>query len=88
MVSNKKVKMVRAVETKHNMDQKATHPRANCLADSEKKVCEGRGQVEETLEGRVVGRGADGLDWTLATMGSSIATQLLPVASLSGYLCK
>ena len=80
--------MVRAVEMKQSTDQKATQPKANCLAESEKNVSEGRGQVEETLVGRVVegSCSAGGFMEILLTRGSSIATQLLPVASLSGYL--
>ena len=58
MVSNRKVKIVRAVEMKQSTDQNATHPKANCLAESEKNVSEGRGQVKETLGDRVVEEGS------------------------------
>ena len=79
--------MVSAVEMKQSTDQKATQPKANCLAESEKNVSEGRGQVEETLMGIVVvGSLAMGDAEISLRRGSSIATQLLPVASESGYL--
>ena len=75
---------------KQSTDQNATQPKANCLAESEKNVSEGRGQVEEALVGRVAelegsGSAGDGTE-ILLRRGSSIATQLLPVSSLSGYL--
>ena len=41
--------MVRDVEMKHSIDQNATQPKANSLAESEKYVSVGRGQ-EETLD--------------------------------------
>ena len=87
-MSSKKVKMVRAVEMKQRIDQKATQPRANCLAESEKNVCDGTGQVEDALVCMVVEVGSLGLGEAamFATRGSSRATQLLPVSSLSGYL--
>ena len=79
--------MVSAVEMKQSTDQKATQPKANCLAESEKNVSEGRGQVEEILTGIVVvGSLAMGDAEISLRRGSSIATQLLPVASESGYL--
>lgn len=53
-MSRRKVKTVREVEMKQSTDQNATHPRANSLAESEKKVCEGSGQEEDALSGSVV----------------------------------
>ena len=79
--------MVSAVEMKQSTDQKATQPKATCLAESEKNVSEGRGQVEETLTGIVVVESLAMGDAEISLRrGSSIATQLLPVASESGYL--
>ena len=79
------MKTVREVEMKQRMDQKATQPRANSLADSEKKVCDGSGQNEDAFSGSVVAVVSMVSD-TPPTSGSSTATQLLPVSSLSGYL--
>ena len=84
-MSNRKVKIVSDVEMKHKIDQKATHPRANSLAESEKNVSEVSGQDKDTFAGCVEETDSGDGEERPATSGSSTATQL-SVPSLSGYL--